>query len=866
MTRKKLKAHTIIPQNLYVERAADRQVKDILEDMGRPGYVLVARQMGKTNLLLNAKRTFSSEEDIFAYLDVSNTFPSIQGFFRNIIDVVLEQLEGRADALSREILAGRESLELLPHKEHEVELRTILRKIEGKLVICLDEIDALTKTAYSDQAFSLIRSIYFSGRANFPEFSRLTYLLSGVAEPADIIKNKEISPFNIGEKIYLDDFSIVEFHDFLRRTGLSFSVEVSQAIYGWTSGNPRMTWDLCSAVEDAIIEKGQVSPDDVSSIVKRLYLTQFDLPPIDHIRKLVEDDKDIRSAVMAIHYEKSETVSDPLRNRLYLAGVCCLDSASRRLSIKNKIIELSLSEEWIRQVDREKLSLEKLAKQYFDVKDYDAAKATYLELLAQTTDNVDKSIPYYYLGQCYFKTYDYANAVKALSEQPIKKNYAPALYLDSRNVLGLSNFYLGNFAEAKALFEEVVSNTDAKENAFEYYQAKSSYGSALLSFDKDSTSEAVDIWQEVVDFSTTRTDEPDNKYAWQNLNALARANLAQGLMALGRHEESKSHLIEAIEISPVSVRPERLLMLAQLEVDRPKMVERLTAAVQCVVENGVIITPESDTTRGFNARACLALVSELQSSGQHVLLQEFLKYLIENFEKHEVDVAELSERLIVRLMELRAQQSMRQFLELITNRNPLSASECSAKRTGLAFIIVLDQQECLEYKEDYYEALRTVSYSSVPYDIAAIFIIVMKQLGAGDIDGAVQSVDISEKLRWENDIPVGGELVFEYLRFLTKLRRNPGAEVYSSASSFISKLRTVKAIRIPFFSENFCSTMDKTLRGEMLRRVRTHQIVRNGKKIGRNENITVRYSDGRVVSSKYKLVADDLENGNCRII
>ena len=49
---KVLKPYTIIPTHLYVTRNADKQLRMLVDDMGRPGYVLVSRQMGKTNLLL----------------------------------------------------------------------------------------------------------------------------------------------------------------------------------------------------------------------------------------------------------------------------------------------------------------------------------------------------------------------------------------------------------------------------------------------------------------------------------------------------------------------------------------------------------------------------------------------------------------------------------------------------------------------------------------------------------------------------------------------------------------------------------------------------------------------------------------------
>lgn len=68
---KKLISETIIPRELYIERDADRQIEQIVNDMGRPGYILVSRQMGKTNLLIHTKRKLETENDIFAYIDKS---------------------------------------------------------------------------------------------------------------------------------------------------------------------------------------------------------------------------------------------------------------------------------------------------------------------------------------------------------------------------------------------------------------------------------------------------------------------------------------------------------------------------------------------------------------------------------------------------------------------------------------------------------------------------------------------------------------------------------------------------------------------------------------------------------------------------
>jgi hypothetical protein len=114
-----LKPYTIIPAELYVKRDADRQLLNIIEDMGRPGYVLVSRQMGKTNLLLNAKREAETPDDIFVYIDLSNPFASAKDCFENIIDTIFEIQGDRLVEVVNSIKNSRKELKDLPaHKQH----------------------------------------------------------------------------------------------------------------------------------------------------------------------------------------------------------------------------------------------------------------------------------------------------------------------------------------------------------------------------------------------------------------------------------------------------------------------------------------------------------------------------------------------------------------------------------------------------------------------------------------------------------------------------------------------------------------------------------------------------------------------------
>src|SRR5262249_19537937 len=80
----------------------------------------------------------------------------------------------------------------------------------GRLVIFLDEIDAVRSLPFStDEFFAAIRECY-NGRTEDAEYERLTFCLLGVASPSDLIRDARTTPFNIGRRIELDDFTDAE--------------------------------------------------------------------------------------------------------------------------------------------------------------------------------------------------------------------------------------------------------------------------------------------------------------------------------------------------------------------------------------------------------------------------------------------------------------------------------------------------------------------------------------------------------------------------------------------------------------------------------------------------------------------------------
>src|SRR5437016_2164686 len=81
---------------------------------------------------------------------------------------------------------------------------------QGRLIVFIDEIDAVRSLAFStDEFFAGIRECY-NRRSQDPEFNRLTFCLLGVASPSDLIQDTRMTPFNIGRRIQLHDFTEAE--------------------------------------------------------------------------------------------------------------------------------------------------------------------------------------------------------------------------------------------------------------------------------------------------------------------------------------------------------------------------------------------------------------------------------------------------------------------------------------------------------------------------------------------------------------------------------------------------------------------------------------------------------------------------------
>lgn len=142
----------------------------------------------------------------------------------------------------------------------------------GPLVLFVDEIDTVRSLPFStDEFFSAIRESY-NRRTEDETLSRLTFCLLGVATPRDLIRDTRITPFNIGRRVELNDFTEGEAAPLAN--GLNreprIAARLLERVLYWTHGHPYLTQRLCQAIAD---DAGVCNASGVDRACEDLFLT-----------------------------------------------------------------------------------------------------------------------------------------------------------------------------------------------------------------------------------------------------------------------------------------------------------------------------------------------------------------------------------------------------------------------------------------------------------------------------------------------------------------------------------------------------------------------------------------------------------------
>jgi len=256
----------------YVKRPADDELFE-LALAGQFCYVLTARQLGKSSLMIRTAQRLQEQGVSTAIIDLTQigTDVGVEQWYLGLLKHLKSQLKLSVDLEAW--WAERASLGAVQRFTdflHDV----VLAEIEGPVVIFVDEIDTTLNLDFSDDFFAAIRFTY-NARATDPIYNRLTFVLLGVATPADLIKDRSRTPFNIGQGIDLREFSREDAQ--ILQQGLKAACpEQGDAIFArifyWTNGHPYLTQKLCLAVAE--MGDGRWTNERVDELVEKLFLSE----------------------------------------------------------------------------------------------------------------------------------------------------------------------------------------------------------------------------------------------------------------------------------------------------------------------------------------------------------------------------------------------------------------------------------------------------------------------------------------------------------------------------------------------------------------------------------------------------------------
>ncbi len=223
----------------YIVRESDHDVLSaVLEDRALV-TVRAARQMGKTSLILRTACHAHQKNIRVAFIDFqalpTNCFQNVNCLWKAVAKRIESDL--KLPKFVKDKWDDKDDADL--NLEAFANAAQSGSEINSTL-ICMDEVDRVFDTAASDAFFSILRAIH-SKAAFAPEWEKFRWLLAGSTEPVFFIKNLHQSPFNIGLRVELRDFSETEVDELAKRYHCQANEGLLSKLYELLNGHPYLT-------------------------------------------------------------------------------------------------------------------------------------------------------------------------------------------------------------------------------------------------------------------------------------------------------------------------------------------------------------------------------------------------------------------------------------------------------------------------------------------------------------------------------------------------------------------------------------------------------------------------------------------------
>jgi hypothetical protein len=283
-----------LDSEFYIMRGADDEFRAAIARQDSIVLIKGARQVGKTSLLARGLQQARAAGARMVLTDLQKLnaadLASAEAFYLALAGLIADQLD--LDVALDAVWNGRRG----PSINFERYIRReALGKISAPLVWGMDEVDRLFTCGFGSEVFGLFRS-WHNERSLDPAgpWERLTMVIAYATEAHLFITDMNQSPFNVGTRLTLEDFTLSQVADLNERYGspLKDDGEVAR-YYRLVSGHPYLAR---RGLQEMVVRRRDLTA--LEAIADR-----DDGPFGDHLRRIIaslEQDPALRDVARGI--------------------------------------------------------------------------------------------------------------------------------------------------------------------------------------------------------------------------------------------------------------------------------------------------------------------------------------------------------------------------------------------------------------------------------------------------------------------------------------------------------------------------------------------------------------------------------------
>jgi WD40 repeat protein len=336
----------------YIERAADGELVRGLQEQ-RFCYVLAPRSSGKSSLVAHTIRTLRQEGQLAAVVDLAQI--GLRGnsgdagrWYYSIAYRIVRELRLKVD-----LQVWWQEKSALPSEQRLGEFfwEILLANTSMPVTVFFDEVERALDLPFGPDLLATIKACY-ARRVSEPDYTRLNFVVLGVASATRLAPDPTLSPFVDGKSVELADFALEECMQLAPgfRVDDAAARELLERIHAWTGGQPYMT----QKVSRGVARKG-ARFEDVDRAVREQFLGPSGPqgePLLNHVRSLLTaQGSKTRSALALLGKIAGGTVvhddtGSRAREVLRLSGVVAVD-ADGVLRYRNRIFAEAFDGRWV---------------------------------------------------------------------------------------------------------------------------------------------------------------------------------------------------------------------------------------------------------------------------------------------------------------------------------------------------------------------------------------------------------------------------------------------------------------------------------------------------------------------------------------